>query len=118
MVRTIREIRAQADEAYATAAASRVTAQQARADYYRLRAENRERYAAKGKTELAADMAFANYTVTKDCIESEQMHGRWATEGFTVANAHYAQVARLMDDLLRFMRENRPSPVPRQRSES
>lgn len=118
MTDKIRALRKLADEAYTTASESREIAEQARADYRRLLAENRERFAAKGKTELAADMAFARYTVTRDCIDTEQMHGRWAQEGVLVANAHYAQVAQLMEDLLQFMRERRPSPVPRPRSES
>lgn len=115
MVRTTRKL---ADEAHDTAMASHAKAELARADYYRLRTENRERFAARGRTEIAADMAFARYTVAQDCIDTEKMHGRWAVEGITVANAHYSQVSRLMDDMLQFMRERRPSPVPQQRSES
>lgn len=118
MVETIRSVRKQADEAYATAMESRLTATQARADYYRLRTENRDRFAAQGKTSIAADMAFGRYDVAKDCIEAERMHGRWAEEGMVIANANYAQAVRLMDDLARFMREHRSQPVPRQRSGS
>lgn len=118
---TIRTLRARANTAYAEGMKFAQIAVQARQDYNRLAQENRERFAARGYDSIAADYAFGSYTVAKDCIDTEQMHGRWATERLTVANADYAKVAELMDQLTAFLRKRqaaRPSPAPRQRSGS
>lgn len=88
-------------------------AEHARSDYYRLRDENRARYQARGQDSYVADAAFANYQVAQDCIDTEQMYGRWSTERLAAARASYQQVTRLMDELAGFLRTNRrrvPSP--------
>lgn len=100
---------------------SSAIAEQARADYIRLGRENRERFAARGFDTVSADLAFGRYTVRQDCIETEQMHGRWATERLTVARENYRKAAFLMGQLSVFLSKraaSRPSPLPRQRSES
>lgn len=114
---TITSLRARADIAYREGIKSQLIAEQARADYTRLARENRERFARRGRDYLAADTAFGTYAVAKECIDTEQMHGRWSTERLTAASADYAKVVELMSQLSDFMaqrRAARPSPYPRQ----
>lgn len=118
---TVNTLRARANKAYREGMKSSFIAEQAREDYARLVRENRERFAARGYDEFAADAAFGAYAVTKDCIETEQMHGRWAGERLGVANTDYAKVAELMEQMRQFLENrqaSRPSPAPRQRSGS
>jgi hypothetical protein len=118
---TIRTLKARANTAYAEGMKSWQIAEQARLDHDRLCRENRERFAARGYDSLAADEAFAVYAVRKDCIDTEQMHGRWATERLTVANTDFAKVTELLaqlEQLLIKRQATRPSPAPRQRSGS
>ena len=121
MVVTIRTLRTRADEAYTSGMKSSAIAEQARADYIRLGRENRERFAARGYDAVSADAAFARYAVTQDCIDTEQMHGRWAGERLLVARETYAKVTALMDQLSAFLNKraaSRSIPSPRKRSES
>lgn len=114
MVLAIQTIKADADRFYADAMLAAKSAEQARRDYYRLRDENRDRYAARGLDTVSADQAFGQYQVAKDCIDTEQLHGRWSRDRFAAANAAYAQVTRLQVALSDFMRRSRPR-VPQQR---
>lgn len=118
---TVRTLKDRASRAYREGMKSWYIAEQAREDYARLARENRERFRARGYDDLAADAAFGVYAVTKDCIDTEQMHGRWATERLLVANTDYAKVNELLEQMRQFLEKRqaaRPSPVPRQRSES
>jgi len=112
---TVRVIRKRADESYKAGIRAQQEAEQARADYYRLRAENRERYAVRGKEQWVADAAFSGYQVTKDCIDTEQMCSRWATERLTAARTDYQQVNRLMDEMTNFLSVRWRRRVPRPR---
>lgn len=121
MVLTITTLRTRADNAWEAGMTSSQIAEKARADYVRLARENRERFAARGYDSISADYAFGSYTVAKDCIDTEQMHGRWATESLKVARENYRKVTELMDQLAAFVnkrRAARPSPTPRQRGGS
>ena len=92
-----------------------ILAEQAREDYARLARENRERFAARGYEADVADAHFGNYAVAKDCIEAEQMHGRWATERFASSAADYRKVEQLLEHVRQFLRCHSMNPVPRQR---
>ena len=100
----IREIRADADATYAEGIKSQAIAELARSDYVRLSQENRDRFAASGRDSIAADAAFAGYAVATDCIETERMYGRWATERLVAARAGYQQADRLLAEVRRFVR--------------
>lgn len=114
MVLAIHTIKADADRFYADAMTSSKIAEQARADFYRLRAEHRQRAARRGVQSVDADRIFSQFQVAKDCIDTEQMHGRWSRDRFAAANAAYAQVTRLQMALSGFMRQSAPK-VPAQR---
>lgn len=118
---TVSTLRVRANKAYREGMRSSFIAEHAREDYERLLKENRERFALRGLDAFAADSAFGAYAVRRDCIETEQMHGRWAGERLGVANADYAKVAELMEQMRQFLEKRqaaRPSPAPRQRSGS
>lgn len=118
---TVDRLKKRANTAYREGMKSQFIAEQARNDYDRLVQENRARFAARGYDSFAADAAFGNYAVVKECIDTEQTHGRWATERLLVANTDYAKVAELMEQMRQFLAQRRavrPSPYPRQRSGS
>lgn len=118
---TVTRLKERANTSYREGVRSQAIAEQARADYARLTRENRDRFAARGYDEFTADAAFSKYAVAKDCIDTEQMHGRWATERLTAASVDYAKVVELMAQVSEFLKARRvarPSPAPRQRSGS
>ena len=118
---TVRTLKARANTAYTEGMKSWQIAERARLDYAALAQENRDRFAARGYDAFAADAAFGQYAVAKDCIDTEQMHGRWATERLLVARTNFAKVNELlaqMEEFLKNRRAARPSPAPRQRSGS
>lgn len=118
---TVNTLKGRASTAYTEGMKSSQIAENARSDYARLARENRTRYAATGRDSVSADAAFGNYDIAKECIETEQMHGRWATERLLVANTNYLKVEELLVQMAQFLakrRAARPSPYPRQRSGS
>lgn len=112
----IRLIRAEADENWRNGQVAHFQAEQAAKDYARLKREYQQRWMARGLDLASADIRFASLQVTKDCISDEQMYRRFAQERFTAANAGYEQVARLMNEVHRFLVARRPR-VPAQRGE-
>ena len=89
-------------------------AEQARADYARMKQEYRARMAAKGIDPVTADIRFGGMAIVKECIDDEQMYSRWASENNVSANTEYALTARLMEELRTFL-SNRRARVPAQR---
>lgn len=114
MTLAIETIKADADRFYEAGMRSAKLAEQARDDFYRLRREYRKRIVARGGTEADADSAFTSFQVAKDCIETEQLHGRWSRDRLAASRAAYQQVMRLQGALSAFMREHGPW-VPAQR---
>lgn len=109
----IRTLKALADEAFERGKAAHGKAEQARADYVRLQQENRARFKARGQDQVTADFHFAGYSVTQDCIDTDQLQSRWSQEEFTAANVLHQQVLGMMNELRDFMVARRPAPRPR-----
>jgi hypothetical protein len=121
MALTINKLRTKADTLHARGIEAQAEAERARADYARLNREYRQRCEAKGISAVVADARFGGLAVAADCIDSEQMYGRWAVDRFAASAANYAKVEQLMTQLSAFLRQRRdarPSPTPRQRSGS
>lgn len=113
----IRALKKLADKAFERGMTAHAKAELARADYARLQQENRDRFAARGQDSVVADFHFGTYTVSRDCVESDQMYSRWSQEEFTAASGLHKQVLGMMNELRDFMRARR-SPVPGPRGEA
>lgn len=122
MVSEIREHKAKAATLSWLGEKDQRTAQRARDDFVRLRAEYRLRHG-HHKPQWAIDMMFMGLGVAQDCISDDQWFSRQATEKYTAATFHFEQATGLGMELHRFLKRRTDAllaqrPVPRPREES
>lgn len=111
----IRRSRLRAEGFTAEALKFQRLAEQARADYTRMRLEYEDRHPTWPRWIL--DMRFSGFAVVKECISDDAWYSRQAQENQGAANMEYARQVRLLEEMRGFLQARTAARVPRPRGE-
>lgn len=110
----IRRSRLRAEGFTAEALRFQRLAEQARADYTRMRQEYADRHPLMPG--WIQDMRYAGFAVVKECISDDQWYSRQAQENQGAANMEYARQVRLLEEMRGFLQARTRARVPSPRN--